>query len=811
LPPKLFYEGNKRKNAFIMFFDYSRGSLRGHTVHHLVTFWSVMLLFWARGVVGEAAPTLESTQIPVAGAQSMETADTRLPTASNAGPRVVSQKISSSSGEADTPLEVEVIVEDANGADDVSNVWIGFNDRLDWSNGLTSVYLNSSKNAVLRSYAGDAWLGPFEVGQVGNDAGGSATLIEREVRNSSLGAGTRLRLKWRLVPSVEMSGRNQLSSRVEDYQGNVDAAGQEFGFVYGPIYTVLPKASNHAPSAKIAVPARDAAGRISGKSAVDKWMAVQVRYSDEDGAADVRQGWLQFNNRFDWRDSACLFFDATTGRLHLRRDDGSDWLDAGLPTLLERESGTITRQGNGVLANSRVEVDLSRTRVWRDEQGVVVSYRLRFLQPTLGLNHVWTRVADSSGTLDSRTTPEMFGFVHAGTWSVATLSSNGHDILSSSNRIVFLGDSQTGPIHGFVNLASATSQGKLWNVKNAGIGGHTSTDMLARLDRDVIAHRPAMCNILAGTNNLGDVELLKKDITEMVDRLQAAQITPILCSLLTDNYSYHAVYRANKAAYHQWLRSFAEERDLLFVDLYSVLLDSATGNFKHGKDHDGLHASLEGQRELAQVWNNAVLPHLKPAQFPLASTSNNSGVYNGQFLLDSDADGVGDGFFLNGGPIATITNSIVTDGEGTKWARAVASNAYPRYNVQQNMFNISDKAQPGDRLAFCGRFRTSGAESGNLMVRFEIGDSVNPPSDFALRHDVNEGVFYTEFTVKENTQLIYLAQVLQSHKESTLSGTVETTNWTLVNLSRSQGPNSWPIQLQPSSSKPIVAPSNNQF
>ncbi len=79
-------------------------------------------------------------------------------------------------------------------------------------------------------------------------------------------------------------------------------------------------------------------------------------------------------------------------------------------------------------------------------------------------------------------------------------------LLGRNATLVCLGDSITQAEGGYVkvmeNLIHAGYPERNVRVVNAGIGGHKAPDMLARLERDVIAHRPNVVTINVGINDV---------------------------------------------------------------------------------------------------------------------------------------------------------------------------------------------------------------------------------------------------------------------------------------------------------------------
>ncbi len=85
------------------------------------------------------------------------------------------------------------------------------------------------------------------------------------------------------------------------------------------------------------------------------------------------------------------------------------------------------------------------------------------------------------------------------------MSENGF-LLGKNGRLVCLGDSITENPSGYIavvqNMISAGYPERNVTVINSGIGGHKAPDLLARLERDVIAHKPTLVTINVGINDV---------------------------------------------------------------------------------------------------------------------------------------------------------------------------------------------------------------------------------------------------------------------------------------------------------------------
>ena len=148
----------------------------------------------------------------------------------------------------------------------------------------------------------------------------------------------------------------------------------------------------------------------------------------------------------------------------------------------------------------------------------------------------------------------------------------------NGDRIAFLGDSITqqgnGP-SGYLNLVmSALEANGIKAVKvPAGISGHKSNQMLARLERDVIQKKPQIMTLSCGVNDVWHgqrgvpLEDYKKNITQIVDKAKAAGIKVYILTstMITENPQHPNNQKL--AAYNEFLRSLAKEKSCTLVDL----------------------------------------------------------------------------------------------------------------------------------------------------------------------------------------------------------------------------------------------------
>jgi lysophospholipase L1-like esterase len=147
---------------------------------------------------------------------------------------------------------------------------------------------------------------------------------------------------------------------------------------------------------------------------------------------------------------------------------------------------------------------------------------------------------------------------------------------------------------------------------NRGISAQTSAQMLLRFRADVIALRPAIVHILAGTNdvagNNGPIspQDFQNNIQSMVELAQANGIRVILGSIPPAAvFSWRPELKPvpRIRALNEWLRSYAASHGLGYVDYYSALAGPA-GELRATLANEGVHPNRDGyviMRRLAEA------------------------------------------------------------------------------------------------------------------------------------------------------------------------------------------------------------------
>lgn len=137
-------------------------------------------------------------------------------------------------------------------------------------------------------------------------------------------------------------------------------------------------------------------------------------------------------------------------------------------------------------------------------------------------------------------------------------------------------------------------------IRNAGIGGNTTTQMLARMDADVIAYAPSHMTLWGGTNDpwtsFTEVENSAARMAQMMDKARLAGIYTFLVSETTAN-SKGTIFPKYVAYFNDLLRAYASNNAAVeYWDFNALVSDPADANGYHKSAmlRDGLHLSPYG-------------------------------------------------------------------------------------------------------------------------------------------------------------------------------------------------------------------------
>jgi lysophospholipase L1-like esterase len=214
-----------------------------------------------------------------------------------------------------------------------------------------------------------------------------------------------------------------------------------------------------------------------------------------------------------------------------------------------------------------------------------------------------------------------------------TGAAQGEILVKSGEKVAFLGDSITAAgwsnPTGYVRLviAGLKANGIQAEAIPAGISGHKSNQMLARLQKDVLDKKPQWMTLSCGVNDvwhgergvpLDDAQAgsrtyearegepakgtYSKNIMAIIDRAQAAGVKPVILTATVIQEDLKSDPNTQLAPYNDFLRKLAAERKLPIADLYALFAERLTAENQPAQKvltTDGVHMNAEGNKLMA--------------------------------------------------------------------------------------------------------------------------------------------------------------------------------------------------------------------
>ncbi|HZF73029.1 MAG TPA: SGNH/GDSL hydrolase family protein [Gemmatimonadaceae bacterium] len=181
--------------------------------------------------------------------------------------------------------------------------------------------------------------------------------------------------------------------------------------------------------------------------------------------------------------------------------------------------------------------------------------------------------------------------------------------MKNEKRVVFMGNSIT---EGWQQYFATMFPGKPYI--NRGISGQTTPQMLVRFRQDVIALKPKVVVILAGTNDIAGntgpstLEMIEDNLASMAELAKENGIRAVMSSVLPV-YDYPwkpGLEPAPKIiALNKWMKDYADHHHAIYLDYHSAMAD-ARGGMREGLASDGVHPNEAGYRVMAPLVEQAI-------------------------------------------------------------------------------------------------------------------------------------------------------------------------------------------------------------
>ena len=191
--------------------------------------------------------------------------------------------------------------------------------------------------------------------------------------------------------------------------------------------------------------------------------------------------------------------------------------------------------------------------------------------------------------------------------------------IKNGESLAFLGDSitqqgWTNP-YGYLHLVGTALKSKGVEIKiiPAGISGHKSTNMNARMERDVVKKNPVWMTLSCGVNDVWhgahgvSLDRYKKEITSILDKADKAGIKVIVLTATMIKEDAQNELNKKLIPYNEFLRQIAKERKYLLADLNAdmqkIVAESKAKNPKYRGNFltsDGVHMAGAGNEMMAR-------------------------------------------------------------------------------------------------------------------------------------------------------------------------------------------------------------------
>jgi lysophospholipase L1-like esterase len=229
-----------------------------------------------------------------------------------------------------------------------------------------------------------------------------------------------------------------------------------------------------------------------------------------------------------------------------------------------------------------------------------------------------------------------------------------------SSHLCYLESDQTTSTS-YVGFLKALTKHRFYIPNNNAIGGEDSTEVLPRIDGEILQNNPDSILILLGTNDAlntadGSITNFVANMTSIYERCLAQGMEIEACTIPPFGAAYADVASVVKNRFltnaNKWIRAYvAQHEKMKLHDLYNLLTDpaQADGRALTGlSSADGIHWNIAGGykvgKYMADNYASWYGPH--PDKLPSANSSG----------FDFDADGTNkwsNPLFVGAGPVAT--------------------------------------------------------------------------------------------------------------------------------------------------------------
>ena len=276
--------------------------------------------------------------------------------------------------------------------------------------------------------------------------------------------------------------------------------------------------------------------------------------------------------------------------------------------------------------------------------------------------------------------------------------------------------------------------------------GYTSTALLPLItDITQSPLKPASCLLACGANDAltsTPLSTFSANMLAMIAALRAAGIGAILATVppLDD-----PTARGYQQTYNAWIERYGRAQRIPVVPFASALSDADGKWAAPYGDGDGVHQSTLGNKAMGQAFANAVV--FPPTDGVLPGYQGGANLEaNGLFTLDTNIDGIPDGWSIGSTTGLTTAIAPATGVKGQQWSVTVTDGGSHTFNGGGLDAGAATFA-PGDRIRIAARIG-AGQDGGssNLQLTNFITPAYSVPLNVPIFSKFGSGALTTQLT-----------------------------------------------------------------
>ena len=247
---------------------------------------------------------------------------------------------------------------------------------------------------------------------------------------------------------------------------------------------------------------------------------------------------------------------------------------------------------------------------------------------------------------------------------------------------------------GWYNHLSAQMGGRLSILRNAGVSGQTSTQILARLTTDVISYKPNWCLIMCTVNDITlgvSLTAMQTNYQSMISQCLAAGIKVAISTIGPWGTYSTLASQIQHSQFNNWLKKYCAQNAILCIDEYAATATStgyAAANMVYDGETTYGHYSDYGAYLVGVAWYK-VMDKIIP---PLDLLNHHGIDYGNMFWNASGKWTVGASFPAN----YSVQKSIAGTATGSVVARTDGK--------QGSLLQVTGTAGAGEQGQYIGLF-----------------------------------------------------------------------------------------------------------